>query len=163
MQSYKDLEIYKASHKLAVEIHKMSLDLPKLEMYEEGSQIRRSSKAIPANIVEGFGRKKYQQDYLRFLIRLRRIPRLFKPWMNAAKSRGATADSAEVTCRRITPTSVAKLSERISPYLTSRGKPGTTGFSPWGSMRQDQSLYPAVSKTDASIPFLQAKDLRFLA
>ena len=68
MQSYKDLEIYKASHKLAVEIHKMSLDLPKLEMYEEGSQIRRSSKAIPANIVEGFGRKKYQQDYLRFLI-----------------------------------------------------------------------------------------------
>lgn len=68
MQSYKDLEIYKISHKLAVEIHKMSLNLPGLEMYEEGSQIRRSSKAISSNIVEGFGRKKYQQDYLRFLI-----------------------------------------------------------------------------------------------
>lgn len=68
MQSYKDLEIYKISHKLAVEVHKMSLDLPKFETYEEGSQIRRSSKAIPSNIVEGFGRKKYQQDYLRFLI-----------------------------------------------------------------------------------------------
>ena len=68
MQSYKDLEIYKISHKLAVEVHKMTLGLPAFEMYEEGSQIRRSSKAIPANIVEGFGRKKYQQDYLRFLI-----------------------------------------------------------------------------------------------
>lgn len=68
MQSYKDLEIYKISHKLAVEVHKMALGLPNFEMYEEGSQIRRSSKSIPANIVEGFGRKKYQQDYLRFLI-----------------------------------------------------------------------------------------------
>jgi len=68
MQSYRDLEIYKISHKLAIEIHKMTLDLPKFEMYEEGSQIRRSAKAIPSNIVEGFGRKKYQQNYHRFLV-----------------------------------------------------------------------------------------------
>ena len=67
MQSYKDLEIYKISHKLSIEIHKMSLKLPSFEMYEQGSQIRRSAKAIPSNIVEGFGRKKYQQDYMRFL------------------------------------------------------------------------------------------------
>lgn len=68
MQSYKDLEIYKLSHRLAVEIHKMALELPKFEMYEEGSQIRRSAKAIPTNIVEGFGRKRYQQEYIRFLV-----------------------------------------------------------------------------------------------
>ncbi len=68
MQSYKDLEIYKISHKLAVKIHKMTLELPSFEMYEEGSQIRRSAKSIPSNIVEGFGRKRYQHDYLRFLI-----------------------------------------------------------------------------------------------
>jgi hypothetical protein len=73
-----------------------------------------------------------------YFIRLRRIPRLFKPWMNAVKSRGASVDSAPTACRRITPTSVAKLSERILPYLTSRGKPGTTGFSPWGSMAPDE-------------------------
>jgi len=68
MQSYKDLEIYKIAHKLAVEIHKITLSLPRFEIFEEASQIRRSAKAIPSNIVEGFGRKKYQQDYLRFLI-----------------------------------------------------------------------------------------------
>ncbi|MCP5005831.1 MAG: four helix bundle protein [Planctomycetes bacterium] len=39
-QSYKDLDIYKMAHKLAIEIHEMSLKLPKFEMYEEGSQIR---------------------------------------------------------------------------------------------------------------------------
>ena len=68
MQSYKDLEIYQLSHKLGLDIHKMSLELPKFELYEEGSQIRRSSKAISTNIVEGFGRKRYRQDYIRFLV-----------------------------------------------------------------------------------------------
>jgi four helix bundle protein len=68
MQSYKDLEIYKLAHSLAIDIHKMSLKLPSHEMYEEGSQIRRSSKAIASNIVEGFGRKRYKQDYIKFLV-----------------------------------------------------------------------------------------------
>ena len=68
MQTYKDLEIYQLGHKLAVEIHMMTLELPKFEMYEEASQIRKSTKAIPSNIVEGFGRKHYQQEYIRFLI-----------------------------------------------------------------------------------------------
>ena len=43
-------------------------DLPKFEMYETGSQIRRSSKSIRANIVEGFGRKSYKQEFLKHLI-----------------------------------------------------------------------------------------------
>jgi four helix bundle protein len=68
MQSYKDLEVYQLASKLAIEIHSMSLKLPQFEMYEEGSQIRRSSKAIVSNIVEGFGRKRYQPDYLKFLV-----------------------------------------------------------------------------------------------
>lgn len=67
-QSYKDLEVYQLAHKLAVEIHKMSLVLPNFELYEEGSQIRRSSKSISANIVEGFGRRKYKAEFIKFLI-----------------------------------------------------------------------------------------------
>jgi four helix bundle protein len=68
MKSYKDLEIYSLSYELAVKIHKMSLKLPKYEMYEEGSQIRRSSKAITSCIVEGYGRRKYKADFVRFLV-----------------------------------------------------------------------------------------------
>jgi len=68
MKSYKDLEIYKESKKLAVEIHKISLSLPKFELYEEGSQIRRSSKAVTSAIVEGFGRRRYKADFIKFLI-----------------------------------------------------------------------------------------------
>ncbi len=67
-QSYKDLEVYQLAMKLMAEIHMMSLnELPKFEMYEEGSQIRRSSKSIVSNIVEGFGRRYYKKEFIRFL------------------------------------------------------------------------------------------------
>lgn len=46
----------------------MSLSaLPRFELYEEGSQIRRSSKSVVTNIVEGYGRRRYKADYVRFL------------------------------------------------------------------------------------------------
>jgi four helix bundle protein len=47
-QGYKKLEVYQLAHKLAVEVHGMSMQLPKHEMYEQGSQIRRSSKSVSA-------------------------------------------------------------------------------------------------------------------
>lgn len=66
-QSYKDLEIYQSAHSLAIEIHEMSLKLPKFEMYEEGNQIRRSAKSAPVNIVEGFGRRRYKNEFIQYL------------------------------------------------------------------------------------------------
>ena len=66
-QSYRDLEIYKLSLRLAIEIHEMSLKLPKFELYEEGSQIRKSSKSIVNNIVEGYARRKYKNEIVHFL------------------------------------------------------------------------------------------------
>lgn len=46
----------------------MSLKLPKYELYEEGSQIRRSSKSVGALIVEGYGRRRYPADYVKYLV-----------------------------------------------------------------------------------------------
>lgn len=66
--SYKKLRIYNLSLEVALEIHNISLRLPKFELFETGSQIRRSSKSTKSNIVEGYGRKKYINEYIRFLI-----------------------------------------------------------------------------------------------
>jgi len=66
-KSYRDLEVYQLAHRLAVEVHKMTLNLPKFEMFEEGSQIRRAAKSVPANIVEGFGRRRYKREFIRYL------------------------------------------------------------------------------------------------
>ena len=67
--SYTKMEIWKIAKDVSVDIHYMTLNyLPKFEMYEEGSQIRRSSKSIRSNIVEGYGRRYYKQDFIRFLM-----------------------------------------------------------------------------------------------
>ncbi|WP_282016598.1 four helix bundle protein [Marinifilum flexuosum] len=68
MKSYKDLEIYKLSFQLALDVHKLTLTLPKTEQYELGSQVRRSAQSVRANIVEGYGRKDYRTEFVRFLV-----------------------------------------------------------------------------------------------
>ena len=66
-KSYRDLEIYQLSFKLAMKLHKISLKLPKYELYEEGSQLRKSTKGVCSCIVEGYGRRRYKNDFIRFL------------------------------------------------------------------------------------------------
>ena len=73
--SYKKLLIWQIAKEVVKDVHAMSLDLPRFEMYEEGQQIRRSVKSIRSNIVEaclpvrqGYGRRRYKQDYIRFII-----------------------------------------------------------------------------------------------
>jgi four helix bundle protein len=69
IMNYRDLEVYRLSHELAVEIHGMTLsELPRYEQFEEASQIRKSAKSISVNIVEGFGRRRFKAEYVRFLI-----------------------------------------------------------------------------------------------
>lgn len=68
MKSYRDLEIYQESKNLAVETHKITMGLPKFELFEEGGQIRRSSKSITSNIVEGYGRSRYKAEFIKYLI-----------------------------------------------------------------------------------------------
>lgn len=68
MKSYKDLDIYKIAYDLAIDVHKMTMTLPHYELYEQGSQVRKSSKSIKDNIVEGFGRRRYKNEFVRFLI-----------------------------------------------------------------------------------------------
>ncbi len=66
--SYKNLEVWKLSREAVIEIHLMSMTLPRFEQFEEAQQIRRSIKSVKSNIVEGYGRRKYKQDFIRFLV-----------------------------------------------------------------------------------------------
>jgi len=67
MVSFKELEIYKLAHENAKEIHQVTFKLPKFEFYEQGSQIRRSSKRIKDTIADGYGRNRYKDEFIRFL------------------------------------------------------------------------------------------------
>lgn len=53
---------------MAIEVHKMTMTLPKFELFEEGNQIRRSSKSTTSMIVEGYCRRQYKADFIKYLI-----------------------------------------------------------------------------------------------
>lgn len=66
--SYRKLEIYHRSYKMALDIHKLTMTFPRHELYEIGSQLRRAAISIVLNIAEGYGRRKYLLDFRKFLI-----------------------------------------------------------------------------------------------
>ena len=65
--NYRQLEVYKRSYNLALEIHRFSLKLPKYLQFDLADQIRRASRSIPSNIAEGYSRSKSVKDLINFL------------------------------------------------------------------------------------------------
>ncbi len=57
ISSFEDLKVYKKLCDLHLKLSDLSLSFPKYELHELGSQIRRSSNSIAANIAEGWNNK----------------------------------------------------------------------------------------------------------
>ncbi len=63
-----DLEVYKLSYQVAMDIFKLTRNFPKEERYSLTDQIVRSSRSVSANIAEGWGKRIYENDFKRHLI-----------------------------------------------------------------------------------------------
>lgn len=57
MKDFKNIEIWKRSHQLTLEIYRAAQQFPKEEMWGLTSQLRRAVASIPTNIAEGCGRR----------------------------------------------------------------------------------------------------------
>jgi four helix bundle protein len=66
LESYRDLEVWKVSMRLAREVYQSTEGMPKQEIYGLTSQIRRACVSVPANIAEGYGRN-HRKEYIQFL------------------------------------------------------------------------------------------------
>ena len=67
-QGYRDLIVYQKSYKLAMEIFEISKSFPKEEKYSLTDQIRRSSRAVPANISAAWVKRKYPKSFVSKLL-----------------------------------------------------------------------------------------------
>jgi len=67
-QGFKDLLVYQKARNLSYLIYKASLSFPKEERYALTDQIRRSSRAIGANIAESWPKRKYIKSFVSKLI-----------------------------------------------------------------------------------------------
>jgi four helix bundle protein len=64
-RSFKDLLVWQKAHEFVLEVYKLTKGFPKEEIYCLTQQLRRAAISVPANNVEGFGRKGIKEK-LRF-------------------------------------------------------------------------------------------------
>jgi len=67
-EDYSDIKVFQIAYEISLLIHKRSLEFPKIEQYALADQLRRSTKSVCANLVEGFSKQKYSSaEFKRFL------------------------------------------------------------------------------------------------
>lgn len=65
----KDLKVYRLAFDISLQLHRASLEFPKHEQFALADQLRRASKSICANVVEGFDRQNHSRpEFKRFLM-----------------------------------------------------------------------------------------------
>jgi len=69
VDTFEDLEVFRRAYAVSLEIHKATLEFPKIETFALADQIRRASKSIPGNVAEGFGKQRSSMaEFKRFLM-----------------------------------------------------------------------------------------------
>ncbi|MEX2225134.1 MAG: four helix bundle protein [Dehalococcoidia bacterium] len=63
ISSYRDIEAFQRSMELLAPLHELIRALPQSEHWELASQLRRASKSVPANIAEGYGKKRSAKEF----------------------------------------------------------------------------------------------------
>ena len=65
--SFLDLEVYKESFQLSIEIEDLLKNFPPAERFLLVDQMRRCCRSIPAQIAEGYGRKDSVKEFQKYL------------------------------------------------------------------------------------------------
>lgn len=68
IKSYNDLNVYKQSYELAMEIFHLTRKFPKEERFSLTSQLVRSSRSVSSNICEGWAKKECENYFKQHLI-----------------------------------------------------------------------------------------------
>jgi four helix bundle protein len=92
-QGYRDLTVYQRAYKAALAIHRLTLKFPARGASELIDQIRRSSKSIAANLVEGYSRGKMsKRAVMPFLVNALGSCDETKMWLEFARDLGYVDD-----------------------------------------------------------------------
>jgi four helix bundle protein len=101
IKTYKDLNVFKESYQLALDISRASRSLPAHEQFELGRQLRRAARSVPVNVVEGWGKRASNPEFKRYLQISIGSCEECKFWLDMAKDEGylRPTDCDELTNR----------------------------------------------------------------
>jgi four helix bundle protein len=68
IKTYKDLNVFRESYKLALDVSRAARTFPPPEQFELVKQLRRAARSIPANIVEGWAKRASAPEFKRYLL-----------------------------------------------------------------------------------------------
>lgn len=142
LNSFRDLRVYQELKRLHLAVNDESLRFPKFEMFELGSQLRRSSNAACAILAEGWG-SSHTNIYLEAINRSKGEVRETQHHLDMAHSkhyldqpRWSEFDAAYEACDKM----LERLHERLSEWRgTTR-----TGY----EVREDTSRYITCGSAD---------------
>ena len=97
VRGFEELEVFQRAYRLSLEVHRVSLDLPRIEQFALADQIRRASKSICANLAEGFGRQPVSKpEFRRFVTMALGSADEMQVWMLYCRDLGyVDSDTAE--------------------------------------------------------------------
>jgi four helix bundle protein len=67
VKNYTDLLVYKQAYRLTLRVSTFSKTMPREEQFELGRQLRRSSRSVGANVVEGWTKRVSPAEFKRHL------------------------------------------------------------------------------------------------
>ena len=67
IKTYRDLDVFQVSYQLALRVSKVTRTFPGPEQFELARQLRRATRSIPANIVEGWAKRSSAAEFKRYL------------------------------------------------------------------------------------------------
>ncbi|MEM6780387.1 MAG: four helix bundle protein [Pseudomonadota bacterium] len=88
-KKFSELEVYKKAYAISLDVHKQSLNFPKIEQYALADQIRRASKSVCANIAEGFLKQRNSKsEFNRYVLIALGSSGEMEVWVNYAHDLG---------------------------------------------------------------------------
>ena len=67
--AFEKLDFFQRAYRMSLDVHRKSLEFPKIEQYELAQQLRKATKSVCANIAEGFGKQNQSTaEFRRFLM-----------------------------------------------------------------------------------------------
>ena len=120
IKTFKDLEVYQESFRLALEVFHLIQQFPKDELYALSSQMRNASRSIPANIAEGWAKRRHEMVFKRHLLDALGSANEMIVWLDTAHACTYISDAAHRSITEAYQVLARRLHQLLTTWQTFR-------------------------------------------